>query len=390
MSIYTAFESHIAAIEAAKRPSSQQAGLILADNPEGNPLLGIQYQCGFRYEEEAGAGKMAETFTRAADPDNFFAQEYLLQEKNRGLDSQLNQSDLVIETDELIAFIGNPHVYDVQRELEQGLRSVRDAAGYIDGRSEFRRNYWRMTAAEMKAEAKTRGLKGYSKLKVKELENLLVEDDFAKANAGKDPEEVTRQAGWFHFGSVIVFEKREGLFTEVLQKLVEAAKVGQLVVGNGGIGAFGSGFSFFDGRDLTDEAKEQISASNRWYREHMEALKPVAAVVQEGPMKSYWGGAYYFLGKPTLFDSFEGVVKYWLNGQSVKFPNGVSLQPSGYYSLQELLDEKYMEDAAERADDSFKTFSGGKYRSEKLTDEQAEAELKAHGLRWASKPMGDD
>lgn len=391
MSIYTAFEERLGAIESAKRPSSQQAGLILADNPGGDPLLGIQYQCDFRYEEEAGAGKMAETFTRAADPESFFAQEYLLQENNRGLDGQTVQANLVVETDELIAFIGNPYAYDVQRELDQGLKAVRDAASYLDGRSELRHRYWRMTVAQMKNEAKTRGLKGYSKLKAKELEWLLADDDFAKANAGKDPEEVTRQAGWFHFGNVIVFEKRGGLFTEVLQKLVEAAKVGQLVVGSGGIGAFGSGFSFFDGRDLTEEAKDQISANTRWYREHMEALKPVAAVVKEGPMKSNWGSAYYFLGKPTIFESFEGVVKYWLNGSSVMFPNGRSKQPSGYYSLQELLDEKYMEDAAADSDESFKRFTDrGSYRGKELTDEEAEAELKASGLRWASKPMGDD
>lgn len=390
MSIYTAFEERLGAIESAKRPSSQQAAVVLADNPGGDPLVGIQYMCDFRYEEEHGAGEMAEVFTRAADPESFFAQEYLLQEKNRGLFDGITQADLVLDTGDHIVFAAKTHIYDAQREIDQAAKFLTEAAEWADGRSKLRRKYWHSTATEMRADAKTRGLKGYSKLKVKELETLLVEDDFAKLNAGGTPEELTLQPGWFHFGNLLVFEKKDGLFGDVLQKLLEAAKTGNLVVGGGGIGAFGSGFSFFDGRDLTDEAKDQISANNRWYREQMEALKPVAAVVQEGPMKSNWGGAYYALGSPRLTE--DGTVKYWLNGQSVKFPNGRSVQPFGWYSLQELLDEKYMEGAAEKADEHFKRYDPkGNTRAEgELTDEQAEAELKAKGLRWASKPMGDD
>ena len=117
--------------------------------------------------------------------------------------------------------------------------------------------------------------------------------------------------------------------------------------------------------------------------------KPVAAVVKEGPMKNAWGSAYYFLGNPSARHGES--VHYWLNGTSVRMPNGRSDQPSGWYSLQDLLDEKYMEDARVKSDEDFKTFDHkGNFRPEKLTDEQAEAELKARGLRWASKPMADD
>lgn len=390
MSIYSKLKPRLAGLEDAKRPSSQQAAVILASNGDGDPLVGIQYACDFRSEEETGAGEMASTFTRAADAENFFAKEYLLKEKNLGLFSGITQADLVIETDTHIAFAAKTHVYDAQRELDQATRSLAEANDWFDGRWKLRRQYWHSTAPEMREEAKARGLKGYSKLRVKELENLLVEDDFAKANADKPAEEITMQPGWFHFGSLLVFEKKDGLFGEVLQLLVAAAKAGHLVVGGGGIGAFGSGFSFFDGRELTEEAKDEISANNRWYREQMDNLKPVAAIVEQGPMKSSWGSAYFALGNPRLME--DGIVKYWLNGNSVKFPNGRSKQPFGYYSLQELLDEKYMDDAAADVDESFKRYTAkGSSRSEgELTDEQAEAELKSLGLRWASKPMGDD
>lgn len=389
MSTYSELEPRLAGLEDAKRPSSQQAAVILADNAGGDPLVGIQYSCDFRSEEETGAGDMASTFTRTSDPEGFFAKEYLLQEKNLGLFEVVTQSDLVIETDTHIAFAAKLRIYNAEDELDRAAKFLVEANDWFDGRSKLRRNYWHSTAAEMRDEAKARGLKGYSKLKVKELENLLVDDDFAKLNAGQPAEEITTQPGWFHFGSLLVFEKKEGLFGEVLQRLVDAAKAGHLAVGGGGIGAFGSGFSFFDARELTEQAKEEISSNNRWYREQMDNLKPVAAIVEQGPMRSSWGSAYFALGSPRLTE--DGTIKYWLNGNSVKFPNGRSSQPSGWYSLQELLDEKYIKDEERDSDENFKRFTGkGSYREEMLTDEQAEAELKALGLRWASKPMGDD
>jgi len=388
MSIYTDFADRLDEEKLERRAGIRRATIILVENEGGEPLLGIQYSGDFRYEEEEGARNMAEVFTRTGAADNFFSQEYLLTEDNKGLSEGTKQADLVINTDQLVGFATSANIYDLRRELASGLGQARKGENSISGKSELRYQFWDFTVAELKQKAKDRGIKGYSKLNRDGLIQLLVDFEHAASQEGTSQERYT-QAGGFHDGQVLVFEKLPGLFTDILEKLVEAAQAGQLVVGSGGIGAFGTGFSFFDARDLTEAAKEKISAQNRWYREQMELLKPVAAVVKEGPMKNAWGSAYYFLGNPLKRE--DGHIDYWLNGTGVKLPNGRAEQPTGWYSLQELLDEKYMDDVRAKSDENFKTFdSKGSYRPEKLTDEQAEAELKARGLRWASKPMADD
>lgn len=382
MSIYTDFADRLDE-EKFEHPHSRTASLILASNEGGESLLGIQYACDFRYEEEAGSGNMAEIFTRTGAADNFFSQEYLLKEDNKGLLEGTQQIDLVIETDQLVGFVASPHTYDLRRELASGLSQARKGEEWASGKTRLGWKFDRNTVPELKALAKERGLKGYSKLKRDELVRAIVNFDTADAQ-GEAAERYT-QSGGFHNGEVLVFEKLPGLFTEVLEKLIEAAKVGQLVVGSGGGSPFGSGFSFFDARDLTDEAKKKITAYNAWYREQREALKPVAEVVKAGPM----GGAYS-LGH-RIIPGENGEARYWLNGYSVRMPNGRNEQPSGYYTLQEFLDEEYMEKARVRSDESFKRYNEqGNTRPAVLTDEQAEAELKARGLRWASKPMADD
>jgi len=388
MSIYTDFADRLDEEKLERRAGIRRATIVLVENEGGDPLLGIQYSGDFRYEEEEGAGKMAESFTRAGSTHNFFSQEYLLTEDNKGLNEAVRQADLVISTNQLVGFATSSSIYDLRRELASGLGQAQRGEASISGKSELRYQFWDFTVPELKQKAKDRGIKGYSKLNRDGLIQLLVDFDYAASQEGV-PQERYTQAGGFHDGKVLVFEKLPGLFTDILEKLVEAAQAGQLVVGSGGIGAFGSGFSFFDARDLTEAAKAEISARNSWYREQMELLKPVAAVVKEGPMKNAWGSAYYFLGNPLKREG--GRVQYWLNGTGVKLPNGRANQPSGWYTLQELLDEKYMDDVRAKSDEDFKRFDHkGSFRPEKLTDEQAEVELKARGLRWASKPMADD
>lgn len=387
MSIYSTFEDRLDIAKINKtRTNTRESSLTLAKSTDNEaPLLGIQYSCDFRHEEESGAGKMSEIFTRTSNPEGFFAKEYLLKENNRGL-LDLKQADLVVEKDDYVAFCATEHIYDLDREFAQ-------AAGYIRmqeySKSKDRlvdaRKYELMTVVELKAEAKLRGMKGYSKLKGLELERLLISDDLAKLPVSDTPEEVITHNAWFHNGQALIFRKTDDLFGEVLQSLVEAAKVGALLVGGGSVG-FGSGFTLFDARDVSESLKNKISEDNRWYREQMELLKPVADIVKEGPMKGRWGTAYYALGSPSLMD---GVVKYWLNGSSVSMANGRSDQPYGWYSLQELLDEKYMIDAAKSSDEKILEFDdSGSYRSKKLTREQAEEVLKSKGLTFALTPEG--
>jgi len=386
MGIYNRFEDRLKAIDlAGLRGSTRSANIVLLDNEGADPIVGIQYQCDFRAEEEMGVGKMRELFARTAAPESFITQEHIA---NGGSTIEgLSQAQLVLETDDLICFAADQYIYDVDRELESAKRYLADArlAAEIDFKDRMKLN--RMSVANLKSLAKSLGLKGYSKLSKRELIPAVGEAQKQAANkaAGIEPGEAVEQPGWFHNGSLLVFEKREGLFGEILGELLEAARVGQLLVGGGNIGPFGSGFTLLDARDMSEELKASVTAANSWRREQEKALEPVAEIVKQGPMKNSWGSAYYFLGKPTKFDGWDEV-KFWLNGNGVKFPNGRTDQPSGYYSLQELLDEKYMVDAAEHSDEKFLRFDDkGSYRREELTVEQAAQELASRGLTWASE-----
>lgn len=382
MSIYSDFEARIDA-STMQEPNSREASLQLIETSDGM-ILGIKYACDARYEEEAGVGKMAATFARTAHPENFMAQEYLKDNPDKSL-LTTNQSDLLFLDEFTVGFGAEVPSRDYSNRLQAELKWCRSTSAAAELPWRIERRYAWTSVADLKAAAKARGLKGYSRLKSKELVQLLSRDDLAQENAGKEVTEVTSQPGSFHYGDLLVFERKAGLFGEVLERLIEAAKEGFLAVGGGG-GPFGGGFTLFDARDLTEATKSEIAEQSSWRREQLALLEPVANVVQEGPMKNSWGSAYYALGRPSIIN---GEIKFWLNGSSVYMPNGRSVQPCGWYTLQELLDEKYMDDARAQSDEDFKRFFNGNYRTEKLTDAQAEAELRAHKLTWASKPMSE-
>lgn len=387
MGIYGRFEGRLKTIDLKSlRSSTREANIVLLDNEGADPIVGIQYQCDFRAEEEMGVGKMRELFARTAASDSFIAQEHLA--NGGSVLEGISQAQLVLETDDLVCFAANQiYVYDLDHELKGAKEYLAGArrAAEVNFKDWAKLN--RKSVADLKVLAKSLGLKGYSKLTKADLIHAIgkFQKEAADRAAGIEPGESAEQPGWFHYGNALVFEKRGGLFGEVLGELLEAARVGQLLVGGGNTGPFGSGFTLLDARDMGEELKATIVEANSWRREQEKALEPVAEIVKQGPMKNSWGSAYYFLGKPTKFDGWDEV-KFWLNGNSVKFPNGRSRQPSGYYTLQELKDASYMEKAAEDSDENFLRFDDkGSYRKEELTVEQGAQELASRGLTWASE-----
>lgn len=389
MSIYSDFADRIEDLNLNRRQlaNTREAELVVFNDEEtGAKLLGIRYSCDFRSEEESGVGAMSELFTRTADESSFMVKEYILKEGNKGLLDGMIQANLVSEYNGFVGFAASDYIYDARSEFEQAIQYIRNAESWKKDGGASVRKYKAMTVVQLKAEAKARGLKGYSKLKSGELVEILIKnDDTVSEGKNKAATDAESRPAWFHNGELLVLRKTDDLFGEVLQRLVEAADAGFLVVGGGAVG-FGSGFSLFDSRDLTQAQIDKISEANRWHREQMEALKPVAEIVEQGPMSNRWGMAYYALHNPSIIG---GEVKYWLNGASVTFPNGRSDQPYGWYTLQELLDEKYMIDAAKNSDEKILEFdSNGSYRPKKLTREQAEEELKSKGLIFALTPEG--
>lgn len=356
MSIYSSLKDRldVTRLEDMPRIGNREASLFLVENEGGDPLLGIKYHCDARSEEETGSGQMSTSFTQTADKDSFVAKEYLLQDNNSGL-SAYKQAELVFAGENYVAFSSDIYASKdrLKAELPHAIAFIRNAERYSTGIADIERKLWRKTVAELKAQAKELGLKGYSKLKRAELENALAKK-IQEASGVVIPESYTQPA-WFHYGSFLIFERKAGtVFAEVLDKLVEAAQAGALIVGGGSIG-FGSGFSFFDSRDLSQESVERIHNQNVWYREQMALLAPVAEIVKKKH-------GYYALGSPNQFS--EGPVKYWLNGHSLRAATGRSHQPYGWYTLQELKDEKYLEDMEEAAKESYERFDdSGNYRT---------------------------
>lgn len=343
MSIYAALKDRLP--EDNPHASTRQATIILGTNgdPEKNdPLLGITYQCDFRSEEETGAGAMKDLFTRTS-PDSFMAKERARTEAftdiNRPFRRQTfipegaKQADFVYQDDRVVAFAASTHIYDPKREIEMGEAYLRESEGFARGIPHVPTALWRASRDELRAMAKERGIKGYSKMKRETLMHTVHEHDHA------DLPVTNVHPGWFHFGTLLVLPRTDDVFGAVLDRLVDAAKAGTLSVGSGG-GLFGSGFSFFDERDLSDDAKVDIARGNTEYIEDMEALRPVAEEI-----KARHG--YYFLGNPRREG---GTVRYWLNGASLRLPSGRTRQPFGWYTTQELLDEKYVQDAEDEED----------------------------------------
>lgn len=345
MSIYAGLKDRLP--EDNPHASSRQATIILGTNgdPDKNePLLGIAYQCDFRSEEETGAGDMRDLFTKAS-PDSFIAQERAKTEafsdinpsfrREPFLPEGATQADLVYQDDQVVAFAAQTYLYDPEQEIKEGKAFLRSHEAYARGLPRMPMSFYRASRDELRAMAKERGIKGYSKMNRDALATTIHHHDHA------DLPETNVHPGWFHFGRLLVLPCTDDVFGAVLDRLVDAAKAGTLSVGNGG-GLFGSGFSFFDERDLSDDAKAQITANNETYREDMEALRPVAEVVKEAH-------GFYFLGNPQR--RTDGKARYWLNGASQRLPSGRRSQPFGWYTLEELLEEKYVQDAETKEDE---------------------------------------
>lgn len=346
MSIYSRLKDRLP--EETPHASSRQATIILGTNgdPEKNdPLLGISYQCDFRSEEETGTGAMTHTFTKTADPSSFLALE---RAKTKAVDDinipfradpyipeGLTQAQLVYQDDQVVAFAAQPHIYDAEREIKEGKAFIRSHEPFARGLPLVPMSLWRASRDKLLGLAKERSIKGRSKMNRDALIEAIHHHDH------QDAPETYIHPGWFHFGNLLVLPRTKDVFGEVLDLLVEAAQAGFLSVGGGGMNVFGSGFSFFDERDLSDDAKTEIAKTNQAYREDIEALRPVAAAVAERH-------GFYFLGRPQRHS--DGEARYWLNGRSIVLPSGRRSQPSGWYTLQDLLDGKYIEDAESRED----------------------------------------
>ena len=353
------------------RADSRSATLGLADSPDGKPIVTLSYACDFKAEEEWGASALVRSFTDAAHEQNFFRRERVLD--GEGSAPGFSQSQLLVRTREAIGFSVSPHYVDDEKAHARRLSSLAMLEHARSDLWKYERSYLWKSVKELRALAKERGVKAQSKLKKQELIEAL-----ARLDAPVVEGERASAAGEFNDGRVLLFERSDSLLGEVLEALAEAAEAGELGVTAGGV--FGQGLTFFDCRDMGPKLLAELKEQREFVREALKELEPVAELVKAGPMANNWGSAYHFLGNPR-FDREKNATVYWLNGNSVRFSNGRSYQPCGWFTLDELREGLYMEQAAVKADEGFRSFDeSGNFRRRELTEAEATAELERRGL----------
>lgn len=166
---------------------------------------------------------------------------------------------------------------------------------------------------------------------------------FAEVYGG--PRHPDRWPAYFN-GATMVLRADEGPARVIVDALKQAVERGTLGIGNYS-GPFSSGMFVYDAADETKAVIAAREARFDWHDARMADLEPVAAELKAK------GHGWYFLGKPSEHKGADGepVVEYWLNGYgSYRTTDGrhVSGQPYGWYSLEELRAEKFVDDLEER------------------------------------------
>jgi hypothetical protein len=156
------------------------------------------------------------------------------------------------------------------------------------------------------------------------------------------PTQPDRWPAWFKYGRDLVLRADTGRTAAVLDLLGDAADRGTLAIGNFS-GPFATGLFLWDAADETDAIRKNRSDAADWYEARIAELEPVKARLKE------MGHGWYALGRPRTLDTGDGrtIVRYWLNGHgSYRTAAGrhVAGQPYGWYTLDELLAEKFVDD----------------------------------------------
>lgn len=285
--------------------STRTISLALMETPDDFPIVGLSYVADFRTEEEEGVRHLAKAinsaeqqwkhFASTANGFTYFSIEELPNEsvKHQILMAQENHQRML------------PHV---QRSVAADL------------------NY--STVAEIRTYAREHGIS---------LTGLTRKDEMLEAVFAAAARETPNVwPAWFSFGDLLGFKADQGIVADTLSILFDAISKNALGVSNSKM-VFASGIGLYDTRDVGPELTQKRKEEKEAYDAAMAALEPVAAELKAR------GYRWYALGNPSTIrpqGAEKAETRYWLNGQSV----GSLGQPFGWYSLDELLAEKFMDD----------------------------------------------
>lgn len=311
--------------------------MISVETPDGDPIVGLQYSCDYRAEEESGMGKLRKKIT-GEDERNFGMTE----EAAPYVAWFSDGNGLILSTERLD---GNEFVWGEEIESRGWGSSNADYANFWKGQMTWRVLQeagvdYHATIPQLRAKAKELGIKPLP-AKRDELFDALIET-LATA-APREENDPGQWPGWFHYGNLLVLRATDDSPTaRVLRRLVRAAKDGTLGIGGSGSGnPFARGFFLYETRDETEGMNEQIDAAFAYHAEKMAAAQPAADFLNSIGLRAY------FLGNPRpstgkgrvrFPDEPENDTCYWVNG----------LRPQGYsYSAPAELREAFGDEDAQ-------------------------------------------
>lgn len=318
-------------------PRNRQVSIAAIEPQDGaiDPIVGLHYACDFKAEEEWGPAELRKSFSAGSGPGTAYGR---LERKQPDFVASHPQCSLIHVCDAQWVLLTQPLEHrplTAERTLLHALAQQRQmrvpGAPYL----------WRLeraTVPELRALAREKGLRVNTQMRKPELIQTLMEH--------LAPKEALALPGWFQDGHHLVLPRGHGAFRIVTDRLIAAAERGSLAVGGSGLTTFGSGMSLYDFDDMPAGQVQKIQQAREWRADRMAELEPVIQTLHER------GHQWYFLGNPRRINTSTTLentqVRYWLNSHSYRLPNGKNAQPYGWYSLEELLAEKFIDDMLEK------------------------------------------
>lgn len=309
-------------IARTQRPGTGCAGLQALTTPEGGLIAALMFCADFATEQELGVGELSQSLTGG----------HLSPSITRGALGRIGRFDdrngLIISSRSLgkdrfswgEQIPGVPGTY-----AERWERKLEYARG---ARDRIRRN---TTMAEIQAIADELEIPRPRPRTKAELAALV----FSHPGLRKHMETPDVWPADFEYGQTLVLRADDGPTAAMIEQLAAAIDYQTLAIA-GGRSFLASGLLLYDVRDETAGRIQAREEQARWTEEKLADLDPVAAELRSR------GHRWHFLGRPSKQTDAAGneIVRYWLNGTRV---NGH--QPAGWFTLDELLAEKFLERA---------------------------------------------
>lgn len=331
-----------------RRTHERTSAIVGLKHPSGAVQVGLNYSCQGRYEEEEGSTKLREVFEMITDPDTAYGR--VLDEDPTRVQYRkhiasycrrmLTQAELTYVDDQVVAFCHDGL-------SEWGLRAIERAKAWLlstmpaGSGLKHRHHFEWMTVPDLKAHLKERGVKTTGMKKADLVDAAMLE---------QVPEHPMVQSAWFDNGEQLVIPRGTGIWRIVTDRLIDAANAGALFIGHAGTSNpfAGAGLTIFDTRDLSEEDLAEIAAMRRRHRHDQAVLDSIKDVLTAR------GHRWYALSGPKTLDTGDGrqVKRYFINGRAYKAPGHQGHQPHGWYTAEELIAGKFVDDMiAERGID---------------------------------------